>query len=352
VPARSQTVELDLPFDRALPDRLRPMLPMPAAAPFDSAAYAFEVSWDGVRALASTDGGQVRLWGRDLRDLTGRFPEVQALAAIAPPETIVDGELIVSDPEGRPDRGALDERLQATRPETVARVAARHPVTYVVHDLLYLRGRSMLTEPLVRRRPRLNEVIHSSGRIYVVEPVAEDGFALFEAAREQGLDGVVAKRFESPYRAGQRHPDWLQIDAIRREDFVVLGFIPQAGNHLLEALIVGTFDGRSFVPAGRVVGGFDATTAVRLRKALDALPNATAPEDSRWLDDNICWVQPRIVAGIRFSEWDQNGQLRFPIFGRLRPDVSPQECVRIAVIEPPEPARPRRLQVQLPRLPI
>jgi len=328
------------------------MLPMPVAAPFDSAAYAVEVTWDGLRALASIDRGTVRLWGRDLRDLTGRFPEVQTLEAIGPPETMVDGELIVTDPEGRPDRVALDERLQATRPETIARIAARHPVTYVVHDLLYLRGRSMLNEPLVRRRPRLNEVIHSSGRIYVVEPVAEDGFALFDAAREQGLDGVVAKRFESPYRTGQRHPDWLQIDAVRREDFVVLGFIPQGGSQLLEALIVGTYDGRSFVPAGRVVGGFDTATSLRLRKALDALPNATAPDDSRWVDDNVCWVEPRIVAGIRFSEWDQNGLLRFPIFGRLRPDVSPQECVRTAVIEPPEPARPRSRQVQLPRLPI
>lgn len=328
------------------------MLPMPAAAPFDSTAYAFEVAWDGVRALASIDRGQVRLWGRDLRDLSGRYPEVQALAAIAPSETIVDGELIVSDPEGRPDRGALDERQQSTRAETIARVAARHPVTYVVHDLLYLNGRSWLNEPLVRRRPRLNEVLQSAGRIYVADPVANDGLALFDAAREQGLEGVMAKRFDSPYRAGQRHPDWLQIDAVRRSDFVVLGFIPQAGSHLLEALIVGTHDGHAFTPAGRVGGGFDTATSIRLRKALDALPNAPTPEDSRWIDDRICWVQPRIVATIRFSEWDQKGQLRFPIFAGLRPDVSPEECVRSPVIEPPEPARPRAVAIQLPRLPI
>ena len=328
------------------------MLAMPAAAPFDSAAYAFEVTWDGVRALASIDRGGVRLWGRDLRDLAGRFPEVQALAATGPPDTIVDGELIVTDPEGRPDRAALEERLQAIRSDTITRSASLHPVTYVINDLLYLRGVAMMQEPLVRRRARLKETIHSSGRIYVVEPVAEDGFALFDAAREQGLDGVVAKRFDSPYRVGQRHPDWLQVDAVRREDFVVLGFIPQAGNQLLEALIVGNYDGRSFRPAGRVVGGFDAGTSVHLRKALDALPNSTAPDDSRWVDDNICWVQPRIVAAIRFSEWDQNGQLRFPIFSRLRPDVSPEECGRGLVVEPPGPVRPRTRQVQLPRLPI
>jgi bifunctional non-homologous end joining protein LigD len=192
--------------------------------------------------------------------------------------------------------------------------------------------------------------IRSSGRIYVVEPVAEDGLAFFEAAKENGLGGVIAKRFDSPYRAGQRHPDWLLIEAARREDFAVVGFIPQAGNHLLEALIVATYDGRHFQPAGRVVGGFDAAASRRIRKALDALPNTSPPEDSRWSDDRICWIEPRIVAAIKFSEWDRNGQLRFPIFSGLRPEVSPQECVRTAMVEPPEPARPRRVDIQLPRL--
>jgi bifunctional non-homologous end joining protein LigD len=352
VPARSQTVELDLPFERALPDRLRPMLPMPTATPFDSQDYAFEVAWDGVRALASIDRGQVRIWGRDLADLTGRYPEVQALAAIAPSETIVDGELIVPDAEGRPDQVALEERQEAVRPEAVARAAAAHPVTYVVYDLLYLRGRSFMKEPLHRRRPRLFEAIRSAGRIYVVEPVAHDGLAFFDAAREQGLGGVVAKRFDSPYRAGQRHPDWLLIEAVRRQDFAVVGFTPRAGDHLLEALVVATYDGRRFQPAGRVVGGFDPLVSRRMRKALDALPNASAPPDARWSDERTCWVEPRMVVAIKFSEWDRNGQLRFPIFSGLRPEVSPQECVRTPMVEPPEPSRPRRVEIPLPRLPI
>jgi bifunctional non-homologous end joining protein LigD len=328
------------------------MLPMPAATPFDSHDYAFEVAWDGVRALASIDRGLVQIWGRDLRDLTGRYPEVQALAEFAPPETIVDGELIVPDADGRPDGVALEERQEAMRPEAVARSAAAHPVTYVVYDMLYLRGRSMMKEPLVRRRPRLFESIASKGRIYVVEPVAEDGLAFFDAARDQGLGGVVAKRFDSPYRAGQRHPDWLLIEAVRRQDFAVIGFVPQAGNHLLEVLIVATYDGRHFQPAGRVVGGFDPLVSRRLRQALDALPNGSPPEDAGWSDERICWVEPRMVVAIKFSEWDRNGHLRFPIFSGLRPEVSPEECVRTAMVEPPEPVRPHRVDIPLPRLPI
>src|SRR5712672_174891 len=135
------------------------MLPMPSAEPFDSRDYAFEVAWQGIRALARIDRGQVLLWGRDLRDLTGRYPEVQALAAIAPAETIVDGELIVADGEGRPDSLALEKRQQAANPEAVARAVGAQPVTYVVYDLLYLAGRSLLNLPLMRRRSRLSETI-------------------------------------------------------------------------------------------------------------------------------------------------------------------------------------------------
>jgi bifunctional non-homologous end joining protein LigD len=352
VPARSRTVELDLPFEAAVPDRLRPMLPMPAAEPFDSHEYAFEVAWHGIRALARVDRGKVRLWGRDLRDLTGRYPEVQALAAIAPAETIVDGELIVADGEGRPDNVALEKRQQAANPEAVARAVAAEPVTYVVYDLLYLSGRSLLKLPLVRRRPRLSEAIRSSARIYVAEAVAEDGLALFDAARERGLEGLVAKRFDSPYRPGQRHPDWLAIEAVRRQDFAVIGFIAQASDRLLEALIIATYDGRGYQPAGRVGGGFDASTSKRLRKTLAAFPSAPAPSDARWADERIRWVEPRIVVGIRFSEWDRSGQVRFPIFSGLRPEVSPQECVRAAMVEPRQAVSPRLVDIQLPRLPI
>src|SRR2546423_3382134 len=138
------------------------MLPMPTATPFDSQDYAFEVAWDGVRALTSIDRGQVRVWGRDLRDLTGRYPEVQALAALAPPETIVDGELIVPDVDGRPDGVALEQRQEAVRPEAVARAAAAHPVTYVVYDLLYIPRWSFLMESMGHCLPRMFVSVRSA----------------------------------------------------------------------------------------------------------------------------------------------------------------------------------------------
>src|SRR5260370_5778719 len=165
-----------------------------------------------------------------------------------------------------------------------------------------------MKEPVKGRRPRGYQSIASKGRIYVVEPVAEDGLAFFEAAKENGLGGVVAKRFDSPYRAGQRHPDWLLIEAVRREDFAVIGFIPQAGDHPLEALIVATYDGRRFQPAGRVGGGFHAVASRRMRKALRALPNASPPGARRWSDGRSRRTVPRLVCAAKFTDCGPNGQ--------------------------------------------
>lgn len=349
---RAKPVELDLPFDRTLPDRLRPMLPLPAATAFDSPEYAFEVAWNGVRAMASFEAGRVTLWGRDLADLTHRYPEVVALKEMTPPDSIVDGELIVTDVDGRPDPSALQERLHAATPAAIARAVAEHPATYVVYDLLYARGRSLMREPLHRRQARLRESVRSANRIYVADPVVAEGLAFFDAAEEKGLGGVIAKRLDSPYRSGQRHPDWLEIRAARQQDFAVLGFIPGNGSRRIEALVVGTYETGGYLPSGMVRGGFDVITEARLRSALEALPNVPRPPDAHSVDDRVCWVDPRVVVAVKFSEWTATGQLRFPIFNGVRLDVSPSECFRMSLIDAPVSLRPAPRDPQPPRLPL
>jgi bifunctional non-homologous end joining protein LigD len=324
---------------------------MPAAEAFDSPAHGFEVAWDGVRALAFVDGSGVNLWGRALSDLTPQYPEVAALSGLVPPETIVDGELIVADSDGRPDFAALQEREHARSAETVERAAVDHPVTYVIYDLVLVNGRSLLKEPLHRRRSRLRDAIASTNRFYLPEPVVGEGLAFFDAAREKGLGGIVAKRFDSLYHPGQRHPDWLLIQAVKREDFAVLGFVPGRGRSQLEALVVGSYDGSTFRPVGKVVGGYDAAAAQRLRQQLDSLPVGPRSDDERWAGDETLWVQPRVVVGVKFSERDSNGQLRFPIFCGLRPEVAPEECVPTPMVDPAQPEPRRRAEIQLPRLP-
>ena len=349
---RSRAVELDLPFERTLPDRLRPMLPMPAASSFDSRDYAFEVAWNGLRAMASFEAGRVTLWGRNLVDLTERYPEVEALKEMTPPDSIVDGELIVADVDGRPDPLGLQERERATTPAAIARAVSEQPVTYVVYDLLYARGRSLMREPLHRRQQRLRESIRSASRIYVADPVVAEGLAFFDAAEEKGLGGIIAKRLDSPYRSGQRHPDWLEVRSARQQDFAVLGFIPGVGNHRVEALVVGTYEAGGYLASGLVVGGFDPIAESRLRASLEVLPNVPRTPDNPWPDDRICWVDPRLVVAVKFSEWTAGGQLRFPIFSGIRLDVSPQECFRMSLVDLPAPPSPAREQLKPPRLPL
>jgi len=327
------------------------MLPLPAAEPFDSPGHAFEVAWNGVRALACVQTGGLRLNGRALRDLTPRYPEMQTLRSLLPDETIVDGELIATDAQGRPDAGALEERENADDPWSVAAGVREHPITYVVYDLLYARGRSLLHDPLHRRRAQLTDLLRSTDRIYVPRPVPAEGIALFEAAQEKGLEGIVAKRLDGRYHPGRRHPDWLLVQAVRQEDFPVVGLVPGQGGHLLEALIVGSYDGQGFPPVGRVVGGFDAQAALRLRRRLDRLAVVPAPTGHPFTQGDICWVEPKVVVGVKFSEWDAGGFLRFPIFCGLRPDVAPQECVRTPLVEPVRRQR-SPVDIELPRLPL
>ncbi len=351
MPLPPQVDVLPLPFGSVLPDRLRPMLPLPALEPFDSPAHCFEVAWDGVRALAFVERSGLRLSGRALRDLTPAYPEIQVLQRLVPQDTILDGDLIVPDAEGRPDASALQEREHADDAWGLNAALRRHPVTYVVFDLLYLRGESLLNEPLQHRKALLAEALVSSDRVYVPQAVTGEGVALFDAAREKGLGGILAKRLDGKYHPGRRHPDWLLIQAVRRDDFVVSGFVPGRSSRLLEALIVASYDGQRFQPVGRVVGGFDAQAALRLRRQLDRLPSASPLAGHPWAQAEICWVEPRVVVCVKFSEWDANGLLRFPIFCGLRAEVTPQECVRTPMVDPLKPRGPRTT-IELPRLPL
>lgn len=347
----SKAVELDLPFRSALPDQLRPMMPMLAAEPFDSPAHCFEVAWDGVRALASLDAGGLRLSGRTGQDLTAAYPEAQALQPQLPPDSMVDGELIVADREGRPDPAALQERQQAQHAYDVAAGVRTRPVTYVVYDILFRRGRSLLTDPLHRRRELLKQTVTSSESIYVPGALEAEGIAFFEAAQEKGLHGIVAKRLDSAYVPGRQHPAWLLIQAVRQADFVVLAFTPGREDHPLQTLIVGSYDGDTYQPVGRVTGGYDRKAALRLRRLLDPLARATPKGVQQWAAEGVCWVEPRVVLSVKFSEWDRNGLLRFPIYLGLRTDVSPQECVRLPLVEPTPRGR-SRVEIELPTLPL
>ncbi|HZU18425.1 MAG TPA: non-homologous end-joining DNA ligase [Candidatus Dormibacteraeota bacterium] len=308
-----------------LPTAIRPMWAVPAVAPFSSPDYLFEVKWEGLRCLLFVDRtGRVQLQDRALRDLTAVAPELWRAGAQVPPGTVLDGELVATDAQGRPDRQALRRRL-AGGPSLLRAV----PLTYLAFDLLYLQGRPLLRQPLQRRRERLLRAVTTAGSLAVPPHIEEDGLELFDACLERGLEGVVAKHRDSIYVPGQRSPFWLKVEAVRRDDFVVVGATPGGPDQPFGALLVACYEDGHLQPCGSVAGGFDEESAAEVTRRLAELEVPSSPlRPPPAVTTPVRWCRPELVVGIRYSEWSPEGTLRFPIFDGLRPEVHPSECVR------------------------
>ncbi len=306
----------------SFPDELRPMQAASAEAPFSSPEYIFEVKWDGLRCLLFRDPDKrVHLHDRGLNDLTELVPEVTAAAARVPAGSVIDGEIVATDEDGRPDYHRLRQRLAGG-----AAMREQIPVAYLAFDALYLEEKPVVRQPVMRRRARLQKAVEPGGHIFVPDHIDEDGVELFEACLERGLEGVVAKHKQSVYVPGQRSPFWLKVKAVKSDDFVVVGW---TGERPFDALLVGYYEDGRLLPCGTVSGGWDDETSSAIRDSVGA-----ASSDVSFLDPPpvmtkpVHWCRPELVVSIRYSEWSPDGTLRFPIFNGLRPEVHPAEAVR------------------------
>src|SRR5437763_4524094 len=289
----------------SFPDELRPMQAASAEAPFSSAEYLFEVKWDGLRCILFRDpDGQVRLKDRGLNDLTAELPEIAAAARRVPPGSVIDGEVVATDTDGRPDYPRLRQRLAGG-----ARLRDEIPTAYLAFDALYLEGRPLLRQPVLRRRARLAKSVEAGGHLFVPDHIEEDGVELFEACLERGLEGVVAKHRQSPYVTGQRSPFWLKVKAVKSDDFVVIGW---TGETPFDALVVGYHEDGRLLPCGTVGGGYDEDAMRALRDRVVELAAADSPLDPPPIMMRpVNWVKPELVVSIRYSEWSPDGTLRF-----------------------------------------
>ena len=303
-------------------DEMRPMQAASAEAPFSSPDYLFEVKWDGLRCIVFKDSaGHVHLQDRGLHDITADVPEVVAAAKRIPPGSVIDGELVATDKDGRPDYPRLRERLAAG-----ASLMDKIPTAYLAFDALYLEEKPLLRQPVHRRRARLKKAVEAGGHIFVPDHIEEDGVELFEACLERGLEGVVAKHKLSPYVPGQRSPFWLKVKAVKSDDFVVIGWL---GHKPFDALVVGYHEDGRLLPCGTVGGGYDDATTGPIRDSLVELETDDSPLDPPpIMISPVHWVRPELVVSVRYSEWSPDGTLRFPIFNGLRPEIHPAETVR------------------------
>ncbi|MDQ3849466.1 MAG: DNA ligase D, partial [Actinomycetota bacterium] len=310
------------PGREPMPERLVPMLARAGDLPDDDERWAYEIKWDGVRALAYSEPGRLRLESRNRNDITGAYPELRPLnRALSSHRAILDGEIVAFDDDGRPSFGRLQGRMHVASESAARRRAKEVPVVYVIFDVLWLDGHPLLELPYSERRARLSALALEGPAWQTPEHVVGDGAAVLEASLRSGLEGVVAKRLDSPYEPGRRSSCWVKVKNVRREDFVVGGWLPGEGRRhdRIGALLVGVVEDGELHYAGRVGTGFTDAELQRLAAVLTE--RAESPFTGRQPPRGAVFVEPDRVAEIEFTEWTSDGMLRHPSYKGLREEA-------------------------------
>ena len=320
-------------------ERYAPMLATLADEVPRGDGWLHEVKWDGYRAIATMRGGEVELRSRNDNRLDERFPTVvRALErALRTPDCVLDGEIVAVGADGRATFSAMQQGKEGTT------------YLYVAFDVLEVEGEPLVALPLTERRARLAELIDPRRGAVQISDAFDDGEALYRAAQEQRFEGVVSKRADSRYEPGKRSRNWLKIKTHGRQELVVVGYTKGEGRRssLFGSLVVAVNEGGRLRWAGNVGTGFDDAEIRRLLGLLRPLerpdsPLAEVPRMPRVRKSDVVWVEPRLVAEVRFAEWTHDGRLRAPVYEGIREDKAPEEVHREREAIPEEIRRGKR----------
>jgi bifunctional non-homologous end joining protein LigD len=313
------------------PDHVVPMMATLSQLPANEDEYAFEVKWDGMRAIAYSEPGRLRLETRTLREITQGFPELNRLQRqLGARRAVLDGEIVALDHEGRPSFQRLQARMHLQSSSEVARAARAQPVTYMIFDLLHLDGESLLDSDYRTRRRKLGQ-LQLEGDAWRVPPTLDGvGADVLAASRDAGLEGIIAKRVDSPYRPGHRGREWLKIKNVLRQEFVIGGFTAGGGRRQdsIGALLVGYNADGELHYAGKVGTGYSDATLAMLAKRLKPLVRKRSPFAVGTPPKDVTFVKPELVCECGFAEWTRQGLLRQPSFLGLREDKNAADVVR------------------------
>jgi bifunctional non-homologous end joining protein LigD len=319
-------------FVQRMPDLVEPMQAMLAdGIPPDEDRYGFEFKWDGIRAVCYWDGRALRLQTRNRKDVTVRYPELWRLRdALGSRRAILDGEIVAFDERGRPSFEELQKRMGLTAEGDVRRQLRETPVAYLLFDVMYLDGELLLASAYTVRRERLEGLALGDRHWQVPPSQVGHGDELMHASRENGLEGVIAKRLDSVYEPGRRSGAWLKVKNRLRQEFVIGGWVEGEGRRsgLPGALLIGYYDDGRLVYASKVGTGFTDATLANLARLMKPLERETSPFEVGGPPGRAHFVEPRLVAEIEFSEWTRGGELRAPSFKGLRPDKEARDVVR------------------------
>jgi bifunctional non-homologous end joining protein LigD len=294
--------------------------------------WAFEMKWDGIRALATIAQGAVRFATRNGIDVTATYPDLQDLAGDVTGSAVLDGEIVALNKQGRPDFGLLQRRMKLERAAEVRAAVSSIPVRYVVFDILSLRGRSVVDDTYDERRRMLRESVRTSGVILVPDAFEGDLEAAIDTSRRLGLEGVMAKRRDSSYALGRRSRAWIKLKHHASQEVVIGGWRPGTGHRAnsIGSLLMGVPAAQGLAYVGRVGTGFGDDELAELATRLTKLerktsPFADAPPD---VARDANWITPSLVGEVEFAEWTSAGRLRQPSWRGWRPDKSPADVVR------------------------
>lgn len=319
-----------------MPSAIHPMLATSLEKPFDSPDWLFEIKWDGYRAVAFLENGKARLVSRNQNELTARYPELKDLAqSVEANNAVLDGEVVALDNQGRPSFSLMQQRT-GFRPGGRRGVSnAGVPVLYYAFDLLYLDGYDWRKVPLEARKEKLASVISPGDHLRYSDHYENQGIALFDMAREKGLEGILAKKRDSFYQE-RRSSEWLKIKIRHRLECVIGGYtMPEGSRAHFGSVVLGLYDKQGrLIHVGQAGSGFTQSSLSEIWKLLKKRETKQNPfygevEALR----KVNWIAPDLVAEIEYSEWTEGTnsgsgpKLRAPVFLSLRDDKNPKECL-------------------------
>ena len=314
---------VDKPQIDYLHDVVEPMLSESRSEVPQNGDYLYEVKWDGIRALISLDEGTVTIHSRNWKDITNSFPELLIPEHFRATSGLFDAEIVCLDDAGKPIFKHVIHRMQQTTESSVNRARAKHPAICYIFDCLFLDGRPIINEPLIRRRAWLKDVVKPDTP-YRFSDAVDEGTHLFEAAATLGLEGIMAKERSGTYQAGRRSPQWLKIKTRHTTECVIIGYTKGKGDRAATfgALHLAQVDGSALRYVGKVGTGFDDKLLKSIYADLKSSKPIKRPIKEKPIDDaQTTWINPTRTCEVQFASLTRDGMLREPVFVRMRPDL-------------------------------
>ena len=299
-----------------------PMLINMESDPFNSMDYIFELKLDGIRCLAYLDEAGTSLYTRRNRHVSGIYPEIDAMHKQVTRRCILDGELVMME-GGKPDFEELMRRTLMSNSFKIGLAAAKSSVSFTAFDILFVDDRQLTEKPLMERKSMLNDIVKEDNRLSISRFIEIEGIAFYNLAKQNGLEGIVAKKKDSRYLMGKQTKEWIKIKNILDDDFVVCGYILQESAVI--SIILGQYGKNGLQYKGHVTLGIarDEFKKIKDNETTEEHPFTTLPSGN----ENTIWIKPDLVCTVQFLEKTPNGSLRHPVFKCLRDDKDPKECI-------------------------